>query len=77
MLHSKITQLCVGMDQAPDELIMLYQHCGDGKPPRKECLIETFIPAMVCTYQTYVIMDALDECAEQEELLIFLSQVAF
>ena len=64
------------MDQAPHELIKLYQHCGDGtKQPRKECLIEAFISAMAWTNRTDVLMDALDECAKQEELLTFLSQV--
>jgi DNA replication protein DnaC len=76
ILRSMITQLCVGMDEAPDELIKLYHQCGDGtKQPRKESLIETFISAMAWTNRTYVIMDALDECAEQEELLTFLSQL--
>jgi ankyrin repeat domain-containing protein 50 len=72
MLRSMITQLCP-RDQLPQEIDQLYRECKDGyHQPDKENLIKTLLTLLRNSHQTYLLMDALDECSERKELFDIL-----
>ncbi len=55
----------------------LYSCHRDGQqPPTTEKLIETLKEIIGNFHQTYIILDALDECAEREELLVLIKDMA-
>lgn len=54
----------------------LYSSCSDGtRQPTGEVLLNTLHSMMASLGGTYIIIDALDECAEREELLIDLKEI--
>jgi hypothetical protein len=68
MLCSVIAQLSV--PELPKEVDELYKKCNHGEQqPGEECLITTLISVLGGPHQTYLIMDALDECSERRDLL--------
>lgn len=76
MVRSMITHLCTGIDELYDQVVNLYKQYGEGtQQPENESLVETLILLMECNDRTYLILDALDECKEQEELLRIISRL--
>jgi hypothetical protein len=74
MLRSIIVQLCVRT--TPVEVHDLYRQCDHGKSkPGRENLIKTLLSVLANSHQTYLIMDALDECSEREELLDMINRI--
>jgi len=73
-----ITQLCAGIAHTPDPVLKLYTQCGGGtQQPVKESLFEALVAFMLeYNDRTYLIIDALDECGELEELLNLISKIA-
>jgi hypothetical protein len=74
MLQSVIAQLCSRRRDIPAELYELYKRNGDGqRQPTLQQLIET-LHVLAKDSRTYIIMDALDESSEREELLETLTK---
>src|SRR5579859_3464676 len=74
MLCSVIAQLSV--PELPKEVDELYKKCNHGQQqPGEENLVTTLISVLGGSHQTYLIMDALDECSERKELLKTIRQV--
>ncbi len=68
MIHSLICQLSMYGDTSV--LRDLYSSFLNGsRQPTGEVLINTLREMMTCLRDTYIILDALDECTEREELL--------
>ena len=55
----------------------LYSSClNGGRQPTCEVLSETLRQMMASLEDTYIVIDALDECAERDELLTDLEEIA-
>lgn len=64
MLRSIIAQLCTRKKHVPPELHQLYYQCDDGRhQPDQTKLLQVFFSLLKSAHRTFVIMDALDECA--------------
>ena len=54
----------------------LYSSCSNGsRPPTGDGLLSTLRQMMASTGDTYIILDALDECTERDELLSDLEKM--
>src|SRR5579859_2732861 len=63
-IRSLITQLSTQSARIPDALQTLYSHCQNGQQqPSIDRLVATLQTVLVDFPKTYVILDALDECA--------------
>ena len=76
MIRSLITQLfsqCANTSQA---LASLYSSCMNGeRQPTNETLLETLHQMMRGFEETYLVIDALDECLKRDELLTNIEQL--
>jgi hypothetical protein len=69
-------QLCSQSTSALSILDELYQH-GAGRPtPNNKELVKALRKIVEALPHTYIILDALDECPERDELLGFLQEIA-
>ena len=76
LLRSMILQLCVGNASLPTEVHELYKQCTEGhQQPTLQGLIKVFSSLFTDSVRTFLIMDALDECNEREELMKIISQI--
>ncbi len=76
MLRSLILQLCVCQSQLHFSVHELYKECGDGnQQPTLQGLVKALLFLFTTSHRTYVVLDALDECSEREELLNTISQI--
>jgi hypothetical protein len=74
MLRSMVAQLSV--PELPTEVDELYNNCNHGhQEPSAENLITSLISLLKGSHQTYLIMDALDECPERKELLTTIRRI--
>jgi len=74
MLRSMIHQLSIH-SLAP-ELDKLYQQCSEGtREPTRNALLEALISTSSITQRTFLIMDALDECLERDEVLEVITEL--
>jgi hypothetical protein len=71
MLRSLIKQLSEQLRYTSDSLERLFTACtsGSGQPPTDEALLNTLGQLVKDFDQVYIILDALDECAERLPLL--------
>ncbi len=70
-------QLCSQSTVAFRELEELYKHHDKGRQaPSSREMDKALLRVLTALPQAYVILDALDECPEREELLDFLRAVA-
>lgn len=75
MLRSVIAQLCSHKTQLPAELDALYLRCQEGKQqPGEQSLIQLLLCLVASSSQTYLMMDALDECVERQNLLDLINR---
>lgn len=57
-------------------LEQLYQKCGNGQQQPDEDVIRSLLKdAIACTEHKYIILDALDECADREDFMIFIGEL--
>jgi hypothetical protein len=71
-----IIQLSRRHSSVPDSLAALYSHCLDGQyKPTLSSLMNVFREVSSSFSQTYIVLDALDECKEQEELLRLIGDI--
>ncbi|PGH09919.1 hypothetical protein AJ79_05535 [Helicocarpus griseus UAMH5409] len=69
LLRSLITQISTQSDDTPKSLEGLYRDCFDGgKPPTTDALLKT-LRNLISDCDTYILLDAMDECAERQALL--------
>jgi hypothetical protein len=60
----------------PEALNMLYSRCQDGQHrPTIDGLAATFQHMLGGFHETFLVLDALDECTEREELLALIKRI--
>jgi len=59
----------------PAELVTLYNHCGDYQQPSVNQLQNTLEHILDGFSHTYIVIDALDECIEQEKTLSWVNKI--
>jgi hypothetical protein len=73
---SLLTQLCTVKRGLPKAAQDLYSRNDDGKKQAKiDELEETVYAVLGCSPRTYIILDALDECEDREDLLSFIQRL--
>jgi len=78
LLRSLMAQLSVRQTHLiPDEVHRLYHDCGSGaQRPGKQILISTLLSLFASSKGgIYLVIDALDECSENDELFALIKQV--
>jgi hypothetical protein len=76
MLYSLACQLAQECPTFPESLEKLYEWCGKGgSKPSHDSILNTLKDIVSKVTHTYIILDALDECANREELLETLEQI--
>ena len=74
MLRSMIYQLSV--PSLPPDVDKLYEQCSEGtREPGRAALVETLISTLTLAERMFLIMDALDECLERDELGKVIGQI--
>ncbi|KAL5328216.1 hypothetical protein ACEPPN_001712 [Leptodophora sp. 'Broadleaf-Isolate-01'] len=74
--HSLIEQLAWQSAKALAYLESLFSHCQDGKGQPTQDALEVALQQMLNEFgETFIILDALDECKEREELLLLLKNL--
>lgn len=77
LLRSLITQLSKQSINTPEALSKLYSRCEDGQQqPTIDALILAFQQMIKEFGQVFIILDALDECTEREDLLALIDSMA-
>jgi hypothetical protein len=77
LLRSLIWQFTQQCDGFPAALNKLYDECSSGvQPPSLESLQRTLLPILDSFGDTYVIVDALDECVDRIKLLNWIKEMA-
>lgn len=75
-VRSMIVQLSAQRSNVPDEVQTLYDRHGKLKQqPSRSSLIDTFMSLLRCSRRTYLLLDALDESSEQEDMLNLVAQI--
>lgn len=70
MIRSLIVQLSLQCGSTPQSLEALHSSCMDGgRQPTDDGLLATLHQMMKSFEETFIILDALDECLERRELL--------
>jgi len=73
MLRSLVLQLFLMHGSIPEPLASLFKSCQNGaKPPQTQDLQTLFKALIESSEKTFIVLDALDECEDREELLDFL-----
>lgn len=69
MLRSIVTQLCSRRQRIPSEVYDLYQRCDKGNiQPSQDGLLRLLCSILSTTHRTFIVLDALDESLEKDEL---------
>ena len=72
MLRSLIIQLSFNHQSIPEPLLFLFNSCQRGAKPPETVDLETLLKALIDMYEkTFIVLDALDECEDRQELLKF------
>ena len=75
-IRSLLFQFTVQQRDRLHTLEQLYQRCGSGQQQPAEDEIQSLLKdAVVCPGHKYIILDALDECADREEFMTFISDL--
>jgi len=76
LIHSLITQLSSQSSSCPDKLAVLYSQSLDGqRQPTVESLMTTLKFILEGFQHVYMILDALDECGDREQLLALIEEI--
>ncbi len=77
MIRSLITQLSLRCTGTPGALAVLFSSCMDGeRQPTSDALLTTLRQMIGEFSEVFVILDALDECKERQELLEDINEIA-
>lgn len=75
-VRSALAQLCQQTELIPEEIKELYdERSTKGQEPTSTKFIETLIILLDRLGKTYIILDALDECREQDEMVDIISKL--
>ena len=78
LIRSLIRQFSAAYGGVPTVLTKLYHSCHDGgSQPSVESLHATLLLILEAFDNVFVILDALDECAERKELLKWIKEMTF
>ena len=76
LIRSLVVQLSVQSPNTPEALNMLYSRCQDGqRQPTVDDLTTTLQHILGGFRETFLVLDALDECTEREELLALIERI--
>src|SRR3984885_8309240 len=76
LIRSLITQFAATYGGIPTTLAKLYQSCHDGKSqPSVQSLQSVLFTILETFNDIYIVLDALDECAERKDLLKWIKQM--
>jgi hypothetical protein len=78
LIRSLITQLSKQCSSVPVGLVTLYSNCLNGQnQPSTTSLTRVLRDILTSSFfrHAYIVLDALDECSEQDDLLSFLGDV--
>lgn len=76
LLHSILAQIIYRKEVLPEEIWELYEQCGQGRQqPNAALLLSALLSLLKSSSRTYLIIDALDECSELDDLLKLISQI--
>lgn len=80
MIRSLAAQLCSQCTSIPDSIESLYSKCLEGRlqptPPTYRMLRGMLRQLFGCFNQVFIVLDALDECAERHDLILALEEMA-
>lgn len=77
MVRSLISQLSQQCVKIPTTLETLFSSCGSGqRQPSLDALLEVILSMTQEFPQSYIVLDALDECTDRAELMIILERMA-
>src|ERR1700730_15819112 len=75
LMRSLIVQFAASYGGIPATLAKLYQSCHDGKSqPSVQSLQSVLLLILEVFNDVYIVLDALDECAEREDVLKWIKQ---
>ncbi|KIX08660.1 uncharacterized protein Z518_03317 [Rhinocladiella mackenziei CBS 650.93] len=75
-IRSLLFQCALQGSDVIQDLERLYQKCDNGRQqPAEDVTQSLFRKAAACPGQKYVILDALDECTDREDLLLFVCEL--
>lgn len=73
MLRSLIAQILTRQESIPNEVDSIFRSCQGGKTQPQSSDLEALLKSLVnLNEMTYLVLDALDECADRQELLDFI-----
>lgn len=76
MLRSLVVQLSFSHQSIPDPLLSLFKSCQSGAKPPQTKDLETLLKALIDLHEkTFIVLDALDECEDRQELLNFIENI--
>ena len=76
LIQSLITQFSAQCTSSPDALTRLYSQCHDGEQQPAATALLTTLRHIIGGFQhAYIILDALDECTEREDLLAMVGEM--
>ena len=77
MIRSLIWQLSLKCGQGvPEVLVNVYNHCGKGHyDPSLDCLEDTLQAILDGFHSVFIVLDALDECAEIGKVLHWIQMI--
>lgn len=76
LVRSLIVQLSAQSSTIPEALNALYSKHHDGQQqPSKVSLVETLRQICMEFQEVFIVLDALDECTDREELLNLISEI--
>lgn len=75
-IRSLLFQLILQQQNRLQVLEQLYQKCENGQQQPAEAVIQSLLmDAVAYTGHKYIMMDAIDECADREDFLIFINKM--
>ena len=75
-IRSLLFQVTLQQQNRLQVLEQLYQKCRNGQQQPAEDVIRSLLKdAVACTGHKYIILDAMDECADREDLLTFIHEL--
>jgi hypothetical protein len=75
LIRSLISQFSHQRGGTPTGLADLYKHCGDHQQPSVNQLQSTLRDILDGFAHAYIVIDALDECADREKTLVWVNKV--
>lgn len=76
LIRSLVAQLSLQSSNTSDALNMMYSRCQEGEEQPTTDALELTLQLMLGDIrQTFIILDALDECTEREELLGLIKRI--